>query len=272
MRPTNRATLPLRDRPAPSARRRPRRGPPRRCWCRRRLALRLGRVRVVAMTGIFAATRSSSGVIESGLTGLIARPWKPMHHHVFEIALLLGELALERAEHLRLDAELLLGLLHALHRDVPEVGRVVGHERELGRARRRSRPAALPDFLQPGAPIVVIAANATIRPGGPRCASSSSSSVCPLYSRSGTFLSFRDDASAAFQASSTRMLPSVSAQVIAGHAGSSAGAVGHQLSLDGVGRLFGRIATVSGSCAVAKDRESWSPGTGACSAGSRDRA
>ena len=135
-------------RPAPSARRRPRRGPPRRCWCRRSaMRFDLGASESWQMTGIFAATRSSSGVIESGLTGLTARPWKPSTITSSRIALLLGELALERAEHLRLDAEVLLGLLDPLHGDVPEPGGVVGHERELGRARppeprRRPRPTS----------------------------------------------------------------------------------------------------------------------------------
>ena len=80
MRPTNSATLPLLlVAQRPSARRPPAAArPPRRCWCRRTtLRFDLGASESWQMTGIFAATRSSSGVIESGLTGQTAMPSKP---------------------------------------------------------------------------------------------------------------------------------------------------------------------------------------------------
>jgi hypothetical protein len=73
-----------------------------------------------------------------------------LHEDVLDEALLLGDLGLERPEHVGLDAEILLRLADALHGDVPEVRRVVGHEREVIRLRRawlsrgrRRRPRGL---------------------------------------------------------------------------------------------------------------------------------
>ena len=78
MRPTNSATLPLRLSPsafsaaAPAAR-------PASVLFVPTYAMRfdLGASESWQMTGIFSATRSSSGVIDSGFTGLTAMPSKP---------------------------------------------------------------------------------------------------------------------------------------------------------------------------------------------------
>src|SRR5260221_6088110 len=78
-----------------------------------------------------------------------------------------------------------------------------------------------PDFLHPANPtLAAIAANASVKSKPVRAALRVIIVVIsPSIPGRELFYHFRPEASAAFQASSTRMLPSVSAQVMAGQAG-----------------------------------------------------
>src|SRR6478736_3523433 len=164
------------------------------------------------MTGILAATRSSSGVIESGLTGDTARPVKsrtiasssrlccsassPLRGRITS-ALMPRSCSAFSTPFLAMfqnPAELLV--TKAKWYFLPPAG--------------AEPPPPSPDFLQLANPIMVIAANAATTPlrtviviFGPYIPARKL-----FYHFRDERNHFREEASAAFQASSTRMLPS----------------------------------------------------------------
>ena len=145
MRPTNIATLPLAD--VRRLERVDRRLPGQLAGrdvvgADERLALRLGRIGVVHDDRHLRRHLVEQARHRVRVDRADRQAVEVLDHDVLDEPLLLGDLGLERAEHHRLDAQILLGLANALLGDVPEVRRIVGHEGELqglGGARLRGR-------------------------------------------------------------------------------------------------------------------------------------